>query len=558
MGSTMPATMILAASPAVATTNSPQWQFEPATSRLEMALKEGVTPRYFLVAEPARIVVDLPTSVVATKQTQQTFTGSIRQVRVSQFQPGVVRIVLELAPGVVLAQGQVKLEKVGQAQRGQTRWVLRPLLAKGNATPEAKPAAVKQPVPQGAKPKPDPKPAVTQAPIASPTDSKPAPVQPPSVVAPADSLPVGPRPASPAIAPTAPVPPDPINTPLPPKPDPVTVPDVPPVSKGSDLPDSEAIAILPPAPSPDDNPVVVPPAVPAESTKASDIPSTQPIARSNPPQVSVPGIGAAPSLTTATPMPPTGDDLPTAIPPQISGTVPGSTSTPTVQVPPVSDRPQETAAGLAGTNASTSPLSPQASAPPVVEFGKPLPNSSAPNVVPPIAPASAVPKPAPMQQAILSSTILPRHSVLTLIYPGQSPLKLEADKPRQEVLLLQAAIYDSWGRLVLPEGSQVTGRFESDRKGSRFIAQAISVNGQIIPLLASSDSLSGMRQTSDRNLILNSGIGAAAGLLLGGLGGLGLLAGAAGGAAFSFATAPRPATIQPGQLIQIRLEQDLR
>lgn len=102
------------------------WRFDPATNQLEVTLQDRTTPRYFLLAQPARIVLDLPNTQLGKVATQQNYSGAVRQVRVSQFEKGVTRIVLELSPEVVLAPGQVQLQRA-QPQRTQgDRWLLRP------------------------------------------------------------------------------------------------------------------------------------------------------------------------------------------------------------------------------------------------------------------------------------------------------------------------------------------------------------------------------------------------------------------------------------------------
>ncbi|WP_199291930.1 AMIN domain-containing protein, partial [Coleofasciculus sp. FACHB-712] len=100
------------------------WRFDPALNQLEITLDEGTTPRYFLLAQPSRIVLDLPNTQVGMVETQQSYSGPIRQIRVSQFEAGITRIVLDLAPEVVLSPQQVQL----QVEPGN-RWVLRPLIA---------------------------------------------------------------------------------------------------------------------------------------------------------------------------------------------------------------------------------------------------------------------------------------------------------------------------------------------------------------------------------------------------------------------------------------------
>ncbi|MBI4780314.1 MAG: AMIN domain-containing protein [Oscillatoriophycideae cyanobacterium NC_groundwater_1537_Pr4_S-0.65um_50_18] len=126
------------------------WSYSPTTQQLEITVTGG-TPRYFLAAEPARIVLDLPNTEVDPIATQQTYnTGAIRQIRIAQFQPGQARLVMELAPGTVLAPGQVELRRVNG-----DRWVLRPLLVGEAATlpetaisPAASPSPAAPPIPR--------------------------------------------------------------------------------------------------------------------------------------------------------------------------------------------------------------------------------------------------------------------------------------------------------------------------------------------------------------------------------------------------------------------------
>lgn len=145
------------------------WRYDATANQLEVTVDAATTPRYFLMAQPARIVLDLPDTEVGDVKVQEAYAGAVRRVRVSQFQPGLTRIVLELSPEVTLAPEQVKLEKVKKAgQVGRDRWILRPLIAKAStkAPSEAQ--------------KPTPPPAVTSPAVkkpTSPTSTKPKPAQ---------------------------------------------------------------------------------------------------------------------------------------------------------------------------------------------------------------------------------------------------------------------------------------------------------------------------------------------------------------------------------------------
>ncbi|HEY9894124.1 MAG TPA: hypothetical protein V6D34_01720, partial [Candidatus Sericytochromatia bacterium] len=55
--STIVGDAVLCSAQAASLTN---WSFDPTVNQLEITVKDGTTPRYFLMAQPARIVVDLP------------------------------------------------------------------------------------------------------------------------------------------------------------------------------------------------------------------------------------------------------------------------------------------------------------------------------------------------------------------------------------------------------------------------------------------------------------------------------------------------------------------
>ncbi|MDZ7963247.1 MAG: AMIN domain-containing protein [Aulosira sp. DedQUE10] len=103
------------------------WHFSPEAMQLEFTLSAARTPKYFSLAQPARIVVDLPNTKLGYVPTQQNYSGAIQRVRISQLNADVTRIVLDLAPGNFLAPNQVKLQPA--SKKNPTRWVLRPSIA---------------------------------------------------------------------------------------------------------------------------------------------------------------------------------------------------------------------------------------------------------------------------------------------------------------------------------------------------------------------------------------------------------------------------------------------
>ncbi|WP_104906234.1 AMIN domain-containing protein [Nostoc sp. 'Lobaria pulmonaria (5183) cyanobiont'] len=127
------------------------WRFSPKTQQLEITLSAGTTPHYFYLAQPSRLVVDLPNTKLGKITTQQNYSGAIKSIRISQLNAKDTRIVLDLAAGTVFNPKQVQLQPV--SRKNSTRWVLRPVISgkttavKTTAVKPAKsaPSAKKQP-----------------------------------------------------------------------------------------------------------------------------------------------------------------------------------------------------------------------------------------------------------------------------------------------------------------------------------------------------------------------------------------------------------------------------
>jgi hypothetical protein len=189
----------------------------------------------------------------------------------------------------------------------------------------------------------------------------------------------------------------------------------------------------------------------------------------------------------------------------------------------------------------------------VIEYGQPLPtigSAGLPGLSLPGQPLQA------LDNITTGGVTLPAGNVLSLRYDRLTTLKLKPGERQQEILVLQTPILDGAGRVVVPQGSLVLGDFETGQTGSRFTARVLTTQTRNLSLLAQSNFLQSARQVSSRSLIQNSGIGAVAGAIVGGLGGS-VIGGAAAGAALTYAVSPRETTIQPGQVVEVRLVQDL-
>lgn len=419
----MAAPLLLA--PSVYAAPLTRWAFDPATDQLEITVPKGITPRYFLAAEPARIVLDLPGIDVGAVSMQQAYTtGAIRQIRIAQFQPSQARIVLELSADAVLAPGQVELRRVSESAGGD-RWILRPLLAAAMPPVAAAPAPAVAPVP--------PVSSVTPTPAVSPAS-------------PASPVPIAPPASAVAPVPAAPTVPTTIATPS------MTFPLATPATP-AEIP---AMPAEPPRRAPE----ALPPLEPGALQIPVELPPAQTAAGSPSQESQNPGDRSlsAPVLP-ASPTPPVSAELPapgTAAAPSSGQS--GLINVPSVRSVPAPSSPQAPTAAAArlpvaasgGQSAAGSPSS-------VVEFGQPLPLQSS------LAPATV---------------LIPAGTTLNLRYVGTEPLTLTAEQPQQEVLLLTQAVRDRAGNTVIPANSEVLGRFEIGSQGGQFVVQAISWPGK--------------------------------------------------------------------------------
>ncbi|NJL23373.1 MAG: N-acetylmuramoyl-L-alanine amidase, partial [Leptolyngbyaceae cyanobacterium SM1_3_5] len=79
-------------------------------NRLVFTTVGGVQPRAQLIANPTRLVIDLPGTTIGRPTVNQTVgSGGIREIRVGQFDAQTTRIVVELSPGYTIDPQQVQV-----------------------------------------------------------------------------------------------------------------------------------------------------------------------------------------------------------------------------------------------------------------------------------------------------------------------------------------------------------------------------------------------------------------------------------------------------------------
>ncbi|MEM9001989.1 MAG: AMIN domain-containing protein [Cyanobacteria bacterium P01_F01_bin.86] len=307
-------------------------------------------------------------------------------------------------------------------------------------------------------------------------------------------------------------------------------------------------------PTPEPDSVGVPPSPEAIRPPQSD-------ATGSPP-TNVPSVEEPPALETlpapadaVAPIPPPDDDVVVLPPPPTISTTEGPQTQAAMQPPVVANSgvsPVESPPFLAEAAAVPEAEEPSIPPPPissqsgrVVPFGTPLPPQG-----------KTLDETATSPVGLESSGTIPVGTQLVLQYPGAETLTLTQQEPWYEVLVVaEDVLHPVTNERLLLKGTQVIGRFEGlDDSDRRFVSQVfVEEGGDRRSLLAESDWLVGSPQPNGSNLLTHSGIGAAALTVLSGFSGIGLIGGAALGAASSFATAPQSVTIEPGQLIRVEV-----
>ncbi|MCT7971463.1 N-acetylmuramoyl-L-alanine amidase [Laspinema olomoucense] len=109
------AASIFAASPAVAA-RLDSWRFERDRNQLNFRTTGNVQPKAQLLSNPTRLIIDLPGTTLGQTTVRQQVGGTIREIRVGQFERQTSRIVVELAEGYTLDPDQVQFRGSSPSQ----------------------------------------------------------------------------------------------------------------------------------------------------------------------------------------------------------------------------------------------------------------------------------------------------------------------------------------------------------------------------------------------------------------------------------------------------------
>lgn len=92
------------------------WQFQSNQNRLSFTTAGGVQPRAQLLANPTRLVIDLPGTTIGQSPRSQYLGGAIKEIRVGQFESDTARIVVEFAEGYTVDPTQVQFDGLSASE----------------------------------------------------------------------------------------------------------------------------------------------------------------------------------------------------------------------------------------------------------------------------------------------------------------------------------------------------------------------------------------------------------------------------------------------------------
>ncbi|MGD1938057.1 MAG: N-acetylmuramoyl-L-alanine amidase [Cyanophyceae cyanobacterium] len=111
-----------------------RWNFDGSRGQLTFVTDEPVQPQARIINNPRRLVIDLPGINWTQSTAERLFQGSVRSVRVGQVEPGITRLVVELAPNEQLSSDQVRVQHLGG-----NRWTIQGLPTAIAARPRPRP-----------------------------------------------------------------------------------------------------------------------------------------------------------------------------------------------------------------------------------------------------------------------------------------------------------------------------------------------------------------------------------------------------------------------------------
>lgn len=125
------------------------WRFDRGQNRLEFTTDEAVQPRAQLLANPTRVVIDLPGTTLGRPLVEELLGNGLESLRVGQFDQNTTRLVLQVASGF-----QINPQEISVQGLSPTQWVVQlPRPDRSSLpieTPSTAPSSATNPAPSSA------------------------------------------------------------------------------------------------------------------------------------------------------------------------------------------------------------------------------------------------------------------------------------------------------------------------------------------------------------------------------------------------------------------------
>jgi hypothetical protein len=115
-----------------------QWNFDPNQQTLNITTHSLAQPKYFILREPNRVVIDVLDTSWDEGTVRQSYGGNVSQVRVAQLSEGITRFVLDWSGQTPPTDQQIQLRSLPQAD-GSVLWQLALGAGNGNFFPNNPP-----------------------------------------------------------------------------------------------------------------------------------------------------------------------------------------------------------------------------------------------------------------------------------------------------------------------------------------------------------------------------------------------------------------------------------
>ena len=112
------------------------WRFNAVQSRLDIVTDDDIRPKAQLIANPSRLVIDLPGTALGRPTVSRSIGSFVREVRVGQLDRQTTRMVVELGPAYTLRPQEVKVQGLAP-----NRWTVQ--------LPKLQPLSATLPFPKG-------------------------------------------------------------------------------------------------------------------------------------------------------------------------------------------------------------------------------------------------------------------------------------------------------------------------------------------------------------------------------------------------------------------------